>query len=116
MKTKGEDNSVQGIAYDIPTGLHKALSGLAKKNGNTMKKELILAIEEHLDGSLVRLDPTNKDAIEKFAEKNGFTMGKAVNYLVSTKISVMEWMENNMIEGANKAYEDEISQKQKAGA
>jgi len=109
MKAKGEDKSIQGIAYDIPVSLHKALSELAKKNKWSMKKELIQAIEEHIDGSSVKLDPTIKKLVEMFAEKNSFTITEAVNYLVSSKISVAEWFQDTVIEEANKDYKKQIT-------
>ena len=105
MKQNGEEKKVQQIAYDIPASLHKALSESAQKNKWTMKKELILALEEYLGGSLIKLDPSIRKAVTIYAEENDFTMTEAVNFLVASKISVMEEVGDIIKARANKEHE-----------
>jgi len=109
MKTNGEEKKVQAISYDIPVSLHKALSESAKKNKWTIKKELIQALEEYLDGSFVKLDPSIKKAVAIYAETNDFTITEATNYLVSTKLSVFEEVSEIIKIRANKDYEAALS-------
>ena len=44
-----------------------------------------------------------------YAEAKGFTVTEATNYLVATKISVIEEVEDTLIAKANKDYESEVS-------
>ena len=107
MKTNDKDKKVQAISYDIPASLHTALSESAKKNNWTIKKELIHALEEYLNGSFVRLDPSIKKAVTMYAKAKKFTVTEATNFLVTSKINVMEWAQDDMIDEANKTHEEQ---------
>jgi len=109
VKQTGEEKKVQQIAYDIPASLHKALSESAQKNKWTMKKELTSALEEYLNGSFIKLDPFIKKAVALYAEENDFTMTEAVNFLVASKISVIEEVGDIIKAKANKDYEASLA-------
>lgn len=65
---------------------------------------------KNFDDSIVKLEPMIKKAISMFAEKNSFTITEATNYLVATKINVLEWFHNTVIKEADKAYDEEIAE------
>jgi sulfur relay (sulfurtransferase) DsrC/TusE family protein len=105
MKTKQEKDGLVKKTYDIPAEICRKIEAQSKKNHRSINYELINILSEYFDDSLIKLDPTIKKVVEMYAEKKGFTITEATNYLVATKISVIEDVHEMIISEANKDYE-----------
>jgi hypothetical protein len=110
MKTKEEGEETTRSTVPFPVDLWEKVKNEAKHHRRSANDELIYILSEYFDGSFAKLDTTIKKAVVMYSEAKGFTVTEAVNYLVSTKISVTEWVQGIVIEEANKEYNAEVSE------
>jgi hypothetical protein len=114
MNTKKTKEATITNTHVFPKVLYERIQQTAKDQKKSVNKQIVSMLEDwyvkNFDDSIVRLEPMIKKAISMFAEKNNFTITEAANYLVATKISVTEWVHDNIIEEADKAYDEEISE------
>jgi hypothetical protein len=116
MKTKYEDEKTTRSTVPFPVVLWDKVKKEAKRHRRSANDELIFILEEYFDGSLIKLDRTNREAVEMYAKAKDFTIAAATNYLVSTRISVTEWVQDIAIGKANKEYDTEFSERKKENA
>jgi hypothetical protein len=107
MNTKKTKEATITNTHVFPKVLYERIQKTAKDQNKSVNKQIVAMLEDwyvkNIDDSMVKLEPTTKKAITMFAEKNGFTITEATNYLVATRINVYEWVHDLMIEEANKA-------------
>jgi hypothetical protein len=113
MKTKDEEEKTTRSTVPFPVYLWDKIKKEAKLHRRSANDELIFILSEYFDDSCVKLETTIKRAVTKYAETKGFTIAEATNYLVSTKISVFEIIEDNVIKEANREYDEEVSGRKK---
>jgi hypothetical protein len=116
MKAGKKDEELVKVAYRLPKIVCNCLEESAIKNRHSINDELITILEDYFNSDLVKLDPTIKNAVEKFANVHSQTVTGATNYLVATKINVMEWVHDIGKEEANKEYDTEFSERKKENA
>jgi len=108
MKTKDEGEKTIRSTVPFPVDLWERVKKEAKRHRRSANDELVFILSEYFDDNFVKLDTTIKKAVAMYAEAKGLTIAEATNYLVTTKISVVEWVQDIIIEEANKNYEQEI--------
>jgi hypothetical protein len=113
MKANEKYKELTRTTARLPKGIYEKIENQSNENRRSINDELIIILNEYFDDSFVKLDTAIKIAVAKFAEAKGLTITAATNYLVSTKISVFEWIEDIIKEEADKAYEEEISEYKK---
>ena len=103
------------LNVDIPASLRKKLDEYVEKKGGKIKEEVASALWKHINNAdeisenYIKLDDTPKEAIKIFAQKHNMTINAATNYLVQSKINVMEYVHDIITKDANKAYEAYIA-------
>jgi hypothetical protein len=113
MKTKDEEEKTTRSTVPFPVYLWDKVKKEAKRHRRSANDELIFILSEYFDDSFVKLETTIKRAVAKYAETKSFTIAEATNYLVSTKISVFEIIEDNVIKEANREYDEEVAGRKK---
>ena len=111
MKTKDEGEKTIRSTVPFPEDLWEKVKNEAKRHRRSANDELVFILSEYFNDSFVILDSTIKKAVVMYAGAKGFTIAEATNYLVSTKISVVEWVQDVITEEANKDYEQEKNEK-----
>ena len=108
MKTKKDNEKLIRITVPFTSELWNKVKESAPINRRSANDEVINILSEYFDGRLVKLDSIIRKVVERYAEKKGFTITEAANYLVSTKISAIEEVEDIIIKEANQDYEAEM--------
>ena len=109
MKANEEYKDLTRTTARLPKDVYQKIENQAKENRRSINDELIVILNEYFDGSFVKLDTTIKKTVAMYAESKGFTIAEATNYLVATRISVIEEIEDTLIAKSNKDYESEGS-------
>lgn len=113
MKTKDEDEKTIRSTVPFPVDLWEKVKKEAKLHRRSANDELIFILSEYFDNNFIKLETTIKRAVEMYAGKNNFTLAGAVNYLISTKINVMEWVQDMAIDEANREYDEGLPEPKK---
>jgi hypothetical protein len=113
MKTKDEGEKTTRSTVPFPVDLWEKVKKEAKRHRRSANDELIFILSEYFDDSFVKLEPTTKRVVEIYARAKKFTVAEATNYLVASKISVVEEVEDIMIEELNKEYDVAVSEAKK---
>jgi hypothetical protein len=102
--------------YLLPSEICNNIEKASKEHDRNINEEIIFILKEYFSDGLVKLDPTIKNAVEKYARNKGITVTEAVNYLVSTKISVMEWIQDTMGKDTENTETEQFPKKIMAGS
>ena len=109
MKTKDEHEKTTRSTVPFPVDLWEKVKKEAKLHRRSANDELIFVLGEYFDEDLVRLEPSIKTIVAEYAKAKGRTITEATNYLVTTKISALEEIEDKIIAETNKDYEKGLS-------